>query len=161
MNNEQKPKTIHLQYTPEQIITILHSIKKVALEEDGCIEVWMDEDICGASARSFEWGSFTRELLALIEEYLNGTDLEIKEDKEDNNIVATWTCDWCKRTITTKQWERCMGQGRAVACLFPQKWCLETNWSGLTELLCNKCIDRRSETIKSAIAEAKKKVANS
>lgn len=75
--------TKHFQYTPEQIITVLHSIKKVVLEPDGCIEVFMGDnettkELNGSSARSFEYGSFTHQLLALIEEYLNGTDIEVK-----------------------------------------------------------------------------------
>lgn len=52
----------------EKIIEILHSISKVKV--DGDLEVWFNQDEDPEAITSFIPGSFTRELLELIEKHL-------------------------------------------------------------------------------------------
>lgn len=79
--------------TPKQIIDILHSIKDVRLDKDGEVEVLFDPpsttfpDGWEPNA-GFVYNSFTRNLLELIEDGLNGRLEESNEevkDKEDGN----------------------------------------------------------------------------
>jgi hypothetical protein len=61
------PKIDH--HSPEKIVEILHSITKLELNEVGELETWFDSSYPEV-ARSFVLGSFTRELLELIESHL-------------------------------------------------------------------------------------------
>jgi len=55
--------------TAEEIVKILHSITKVELGESE-LDVWFDSDNFPCVSRSFVPGSFTRELLELIEKHM-------------------------------------------------------------------------------------------
>jgi hypothetical protein len=56
--------------SPEAIVGILHSITKLKLDKVGDLDVWFDNGEHPEGIRSFVPGSFTKELLELIEEYL-------------------------------------------------------------------------------------------
>lgn len=58
--------------TPEEIIKILKSIDNLVLDKDGCLEVFTNKGSHGEVITSFIPGSFTRELLTLIELEMNG-----------------------------------------------------------------------------------------
>lgn len=55
-----------MKKTPEQIIEILHSITKVSVK-DKELDVWFNNDPNMSGLRGYIPGSFTRELLELIE----------------------------------------------------------------------------------------------
>jgi hypothetical protein len=57
------------KHTPEEIVAILHSVTKLSVKDEE-LDVWQDGDTYPAGIRSFIPGSFTRELLELIEEHL-------------------------------------------------------------------------------------------
>lgn len=58
-------------YSPEEIVEILHSIIEVKLDTSGEIEAKLAGDPLTNSLRSFSYGSFTRELLELIEDHID------------------------------------------------------------------------------------------
>lgn len=73
----------YTSYTPEEIIETLHSIKKLSVK-DGELDVWQKEtekdyphNASGIS--SFIPGSFTYDLLCLIEEHLLSKTKEVEE----------------------------------------------------------------------------------
>jgi hypothetical protein len=57
--------------TPEQIVEVLHSIKRLSIES-GELDTWFENGYLNIpeTIRSFVPGSFTRRLLELIEGYL-------------------------------------------------------------------------------------------
>lgn len=57
-------------YTAKQIIYCMSLIKNIKLDNDGCLEAWINNDSYSSSINSYEPGSFTRELLELIEKHL-------------------------------------------------------------------------------------------
>lgn len=57
--------------TPEEIIKILRSISRVEIDEHGVLSAFFEKDQTGNSINGFIPGTFTRELLALIEAELN------------------------------------------------------------------------------------------
>lgn len=59
------------RHSPEKIIEILRSITKLELDSEGILDVWFEGGESAESINSFIPGSFTRELLCLIEEHLN------------------------------------------------------------------------------------------
>jgi len=60
-----------MKKTPEEIVEILHSITKVSIE-DGELILRQYSDQYPACIRSFIPGSFTHQLLKMIEDYLLG-----------------------------------------------------------------------------------------
>lgn len=58
-------------HTVETVMDVLRSIQRVSVG-GGYLETWFDEDEYGSSITSFIPGSFTRELLELIENHLLG-----------------------------------------------------------------------------------------
>lgn len=65
-----------MKHTPETIIQVLHSITEVKLNSDGEVDAWFDGEADASGKREFEYGSFTRELLELIEEHLSNGQSE-------------------------------------------------------------------------------------
>ena len=63
-------KETYIEHSSQEILNILHSIKQIELDNDGCILVKQDADTSGAYITSFEPDSFTYELLALIEKHM-------------------------------------------------------------------------------------------
>jgi hypothetical protein len=63
--------------SPAMILEILHSFVEVELDDDGCVLVWEKGASHASYITSFVPGSFTYELLALIEHHL-------KEPSEDD-----------------------------------------------------------------------------
>lgn len=57
------------KYTPESILEALHSIKRISIEE-GELDTWIGDDASASSVREYMQGSFTRDLLELIEKHL-------------------------------------------------------------------------------------------
>ena len=57
------------KHTPEKIVKILHSIKILSVK-DGELDVCFDKDCYFSGISGFIPGSFTRQLLELIEDYL-------------------------------------------------------------------------------------------
>lgn len=55
--------------TPEEIVKILHSISEIRVTNEDT-EVFFDDSPIAESISGFERGSFTRQLLEFIEEYL-------------------------------------------------------------------------------------------
>ena len=53
------------------IIEVLRSITALELESDGCLVVGFDNETDRSSMRSFAYGTFTRNLLILIEAELH------------------------------------------------------------------------------------------
>ena len=77
---KKKKKIVKIeQDTPEQIIEILRSIQKVSLYENKYLDVWFN-DSYPVSISSFIPGSFTRQLLELIEQHLNA-------DPDENGMI--------------------------------------------------------------------------
>jgi hypothetical protein len=58
-----------MKKTPEDIVKILHSITKVEIDQ-GELDTYFEDDKNPSGIRGFIPGSFTRELLELIEEHL-------------------------------------------------------------------------------------------
>lgn len=58
-----------LKVTPAEIIETLHSITKLSVE-DGELDVWQYDDTLRAGIHSFTPGSFARNLLQLIEDFM-------------------------------------------------------------------------------------------
>jgi len=61
---------IDMRKTPEDIIKVLHSITKLSVE-DGQLDVFFDNSEEPMGISEFTSGSFTKELLMLIADYLN------------------------------------------------------------------------------------------
>ncbi|MCK9567424.1 hypothetical protein M0R72_00575 [Candidatus Pacearchaeota archaeon] len=59
------------RHSPEKVIEILRSISKLEIDREGVLDVWFEGGESAESIHSFIPGSFTRELLILIEEHLN------------------------------------------------------------------------------------------
>jgi hypothetical protein len=59
------------RHSPEKIIEILRSITKLEITKIGELDIWFDQEF-PESVNSFVPGSFTRELLELIESHLVG-----------------------------------------------------------------------------------------
>lgn len=55
----------------ENTLELLHSIKRISVE-DGYLEAWFDDEEYGSSITSFIPGSFTREVLELLEDHILG-----------------------------------------------------------------------------------------
>jgi len=58
------------EYTPKQIIQILRSIENISFDISGEMDIQFDGDLNSCVIHSFIPGSFTRELLELIEKHL-------------------------------------------------------------------------------------------
>jgi hypothetical protein len=58
-----------MKYSPEKIVEILHSVKKFSVK-DGELDTWFQDSQYPEGIRGFIPGSFTRELLELIERHL-------------------------------------------------------------------------------------------
>jgi hypothetical protein len=58
------------QYTAEEIVVILHEIKSVSIEDGGTLDVVFASGFEG-SPSEFVAGTFTRELLELIEHHMS------------------------------------------------------------------------------------------
>lgn len=56
--------------TTEEIIKILHSITKVEIDDCNNLDTWFDNDVVPSGINGFIPGSFTRELLELIEKHI-------------------------------------------------------------------------------------------
>lgn len=57
----------------ENTLELLHSIKRFSVA-DGFLEAWFEDDECSSSITEFIPGSFTRELLELIEDHITGSN---------------------------------------------------------------------------------------
>jgi hypothetical protein len=57
------------KYTPEEVIEILHSIKKLSVKY-GELDTWINDDKYSSRIQGYMPGSFTRELLELIQKHL-------------------------------------------------------------------------------------------
>ncbi len=65
-----------MKYSSEDIVKILHSIKKFSVE-DGELDTWFEDSEYAEGVRGFIPGSFTRELLELVERHLfDGCEIE-------------------------------------------------------------------------------------
>lgn len=67
----------NMKYSPEEIVNILHSIRKLSIDECGELDTrFADSNVAGGISHitegihSFQPGSFTRELLELIQTHL-------------------------------------------------------------------------------------------
>lgn len=60
------------QYSKEEILFIIRSIKDIAIDEEGCLDTWVELDEYPSSIQSYIPGSFTYELLELIEKHMLG-----------------------------------------------------------------------------------------
>jgi len=67
-SNQPPPPDRH---SPEKVIEILRSITKLEIDPEGFLDVWFEGGTSAESPNSFIPGSFTRELLVLIEEHLS------------------------------------------------------------------------------------------
>lgn len=74
-------------YSKEEILKILHSITDLSTK-DGELDVWQEGDNHFSSINSFAPGSFTRELLELIQLHMakGVKPTEIGEDEEDFDL---------------------------------------------------------------------------
>jgi len=70
---------MHKRYSPEEIVRILNSIERVSVE-DGELDIWFKDSNSPEGIRGFIPGSFTRELLELIEDHL----LDDQSDEQDS-----------------------------------------------------------------------------
>ena len=59
------------RHSPEKVIEILRSITKLEIDHEGVLDVWFEGGESAESINSFIPGSFTRELLVLIEQHLS------------------------------------------------------------------------------------------
>ena len=74
--------------TPNEIVQILHSIKEIHFDGEE-IEVSFQDSKFPESLRSFEYGSFTRELLELISHHLSNNE----SDKFDVGLHPRWDAE--------------------------------------------------------------------
>lgn len=58
------------KHSPEEIGQILRSITRMEMNH-GELETWFEDDLHSTGIRSFIPGSFTRQLLEFIEDYLS------------------------------------------------------------------------------------------
>jgi hypothetical protein len=101
-------------HSPEMIVKILHSITKLHIDEFGELEVWFDGEKNPSVSTAFSPGTFTRQLIELI------------EDHADNNwyyIEGVRYCSICRT-------RRCVRQvGGYIPCnptaKDPDSWILE------------------------------------
>ncbi len=69
-NSPPQAETGIEHYSPGLIVNILHSISKLKIDEFGELEAWFDDSQYPEVSTGFIPGSFTRELLELIERHL-------------------------------------------------------------------------------------------
>jgi hypothetical protein len=67
--------------TPVEVLSILHSFKELSIK-DGELDVKLADDTCWSVSTSFVPGSFTRELVELIEKHLLDEDLDEKKENQ-------------------------------------------------------------------------------
>jgi hypothetical protein len=56
--------------TSEEIVKILHSITRVEVDTCNNLDTWFEDGVVPSGINSFRQGSFTKELLELIEKHM-------------------------------------------------------------------------------------------
>ena len=60
--------------TPEEMVEILHSLKKIIVNSDDPIEFVFEGEDTPCAKTSFEYGSFTRKILEIIDDSISDSD---------------------------------------------------------------------------------------